>query len=218
VTHTLILASTSPRRHALLRSLGLVFDVDAAGLDEAPLPGEAPEALVCRLCRAKAQVVAGRHPGATVLAADTVVALEGALLGKPADRPEAAAMLRALRGRTHQVSTAVCVAADGSLRSKLSVSDVTMRSYSDAEIEAYVDTGDPLDKAGAYAIQHPRFSPAARWAGCYPAIMGLPLGLAADLLAQSGIAVPAHVVEVCQQLSRSTCCARGERLAIEQDC
>jgi septum formation protein len=205
---TLILASNSPRRHVLLRSLGLDFAIDAAAVDETPMTGEAPDGLVCRLCRAKAGAVAARHPGATILAADTLVGLEGALLGKPAGEAEAVAMLRALRGRTHQVYTAVCVAAGGDLRPGLSVSHVTMRSYSDGEIFAYVDTGDPLDKAGSYAIQHPRFSPVARWEGCYAGIMGLPLRLVADLMLEVGIAVPADVAAVCERMSDSSCCAR----------
>jgi septum formation protein len=218
MSRTLILASNSPRRHALLGSLGLDFAADAADVDEAPLSGEAPDALVCRLCRAKARVVAGRHPGAIVLAADTLVALEGALLGKPADEAEAAGMLRALRGRTHQVYTAVCVAQEDSLRSRLSVSHVTMRPYTDQEIAFYVATGNPLDKAGAYAIQHPLFSPVARWEGCYAAIMGLPLKLAAGLLAESGIAVSEDVPAVCERLSGARCCARAGQPRISQDC
>lgn len=204
----LILASGSPRRRALLAALGLTFAVDSADVDETPLPGESPGALVCRLCRAKAEAVALRHPGAVVLAADTVVALQGTLLGKPADSEEAAAILRALRNRTHQVHTAVCVARDGELTARLCVCDVTMRAYSDAEIAAYVATGDPLDKAGAYAIQHPAFSPVARWEGCYAGIMGLPLRLAADLLRAAGVAVPADVAAACEALSGQRCCAR----------
>jgi nucleoside triphosphate pyrophosphatase len=207
MSDTLILASNSPRRHALLAYLGLDFALDSADVDETPIPGEAPDAMVCRLCRTKARAVAERHPGADILAADTVVALDGALLGKPADAAEAIAILRSLRGRTHQVYTAVCIATDGDLRSRLSVSHVTMRPYSDDEILAYVDTGDPLDKAGAYAIQHPRFSPVARWEGCYPSIM--PLGDAAGLLAEVGITVSADVAAVCEQLSSLNCCARG---------
>jgi len=209
MSDTLILASNSPRRHALLASLGLDFAVDSADVDETPIPGEAPDTMVSRLCRTKALAVAGRHPGATILAADTVVALDGALLGKPADTAEAIGMLRALRGRTHQVYTAVCIATDGYLRSRLSISHVTMRPYSDDEIAAYVDTGDPLDKAGAYAIQHLRFSPVARWEGCYPGIMGLPLRLTADLLAEAGITIEADIVTGCERTSGANCCARG---------
>jgi septum formation protein len=187
--------------------LGLAFTVDAADVDETPLPGEAPDALVCRLGRAKAQAVAVRRPGAVVLAADTLVTLDGRLLGKPADPAEATAMLADLRGRTHQVYTAVCVARDGELCARLAISDVTMRPYTDAEIAAYVASGDPLDKAGAYAIQHPRFSPVAGWTGCYTSIMGLPLRLVTEMLAQVGVKTPGTVAEVCGGLNGGTCCA-----------
>ena len=178
-------------------------------MDETPLPGERPDALACRLCRAKAAAVAVRHPGATILAADTMVALDDMLLGKPADEFEATGMLRLLRGRTHQVYTAVCVAHDGSLAVRLSVSDVTMRPYSDAEITAYAATGDPLDKAGAYAIQHPLFAPVAAWTGCYAGIMGLPLRTVAEMLAAAGLATPADMPQVCENLSGGSCCARA---------
>ncbi len=203
----LILASQSPRRRQLLAGLGLTFTVDAADVDETPLPGEAPDALVCRLCRAKAQAVAVRYPAAVVLAADTLVALDGALLGKPVDAAEAVAMLRALRGRAHQVYTAVCVATNGALTARLSTSDVTMRPYSDAEIAAYVATGDPLDKAGAYAIQYPAFSPVASWDGCYAGIMGLPLRLVRALLAEVGVSAPGEPSTVCGGLNGGRCCA-----------
>ncbi len=195
----LILASQSPRRRALLTALGLTFTVDAADVDETPQPDEAPGDVVIRLSRAKALAVAARHPHAVVLAADTVVVLDGALLGKPVNPDEAWVMLRALRGRTHQVYTAVTVTNDGSSRSQLSVSDVTMRLYSDAEITDYIASGDPLDKAGAYAIQHPLFAPVAGWTGCYTDIMGLPLGVAADLLREAGVHVPGDVAATAHQ-------------------
>ena len=202
----LLLASQSPRRRALLAALGVSFNIDAADVDETALPGELPDALACRLCRSKAAAVAARHPGATVLAADTMVALDDMLLGKPAGALDAAAMLRLLRGRTHQVYTAVCVASDGSQASQLSISDVTMRPYSDAEIAAYVATGDPLDKAGAYAIQHPVFAPVAAWAGCYAGIMGLPLRMVAEMLADAGVVAPVNLPEICANLSGGSCC------------
>lgn len=204
----LILASQSPRRSQLLASLGLVFSVDAADVDETPLQAEGPDALVCRLCQAKAAAVAARHPEAVVVAADTLVVLDNVLLGKPADSVEAVAMLAQLRSRTHQVYTAVCVARDGTLDPRLSVSDVTMRAYTDAEIERYVATGDPLDKAGAYAIQHPLFSPVAAWTGCFAGIMGLPLRLTRVMLRDAGIDVPGDVVESCELLHGGRCCAR----------
>ena len=214
----LILASQSPRRRALLAALGLTFTVDAADVDETPRPNEAPADLVGRLGLMKARAVAARHPGAVVLAADTVVVLDAAVLGKPVDPDEAWAMLRALRGRTHQVYTAVIVSTDGAAGAQrlttrfaescvLSCSDVTMRPYSDAEIAGYVASGDPLDKAGAYAIQHPLFAPVAGWAGCYTGIMGLPLRIAADLLREAGIYAPADIAATCAGIG-GRCCAR----------
>lgn len=198
----------------MLAALGLTFIVEAADVDETPLPGERPDALVCRLCRVKAQAVAARHPTAMILAADTVVALDAAVLGKPADPPEAVTMLRALRGRTHQVYTAVCVATDDTLTTRLSTSDVTMRSYSEAEIAAYVATGDPLDKAGAYAIQHPSFAPVAAWDGCYAGIMGLPLRLVSEMLAAVGVPIPGDVSAVCGGLNGGRCCTPAGRAEI----
>jgi septum formation protein len=213
----LILASGSPRRQAFLVGLGLDFQVETADVDEAARPGELPAELVLRLSRAKAQAVALRHAGgATILAADTVVVLDGRILGKPADAGAAARMLHALAGRMHQVFTAVSLAWPGSalltmqFASRLCESRVWMRSYGDAEVAAYVATGDPLDKAGAYAIQHPVFAPVARWEGCYASIMGLPLGLAAQLLQSAGIFVPADVSLVCEGASgTANCCQRG---------
>lgn len=206
----LILASQSPRRRALLAGLGVPFDADAADVDETPLPGERPDALACRLCHAKAAAVATRHPGATILAADTMVALDDMLLGKPADEFEAAAMLRLLRGRTHQVYTAVCMVHDGSLAARLSVSEVIMRPYSDAEIATYIATGDPLDKAGAYAIQHPLFAPVAAWTGCYAAIMGLPLRLVGEMLKELGLSASIPITTACGRLNVGKCCARND--------
>lgn len=212
----LILASQSPRRRALLAALGLTFAVDAADVDETPLAGESPDRLVCRLCRAKAQAVAGRHPRAVVLAADTVVTLDGQTLGKPADAAEATEMLRRLRGRTHTVFTAVAVARDGAVQTRLTASQVTMRFYSDAEIATYVAGGDPFDKAGAYAIQDPTFAPVAAWRGCYTSIMGLPLAAAAELLAQAGVHAPTDVAAICRGLEPTgACCVAAGRVTSE---
>jgi septum formation protein len=207
---SVVLASQSPRRRALLAALGVAFVVDAADVDESARPGELPPDLVMRLSREKALSVAARHPGATVLAADTIVVLDGAILGKPAGADEAQRMLQALRSQTHQVLTAVSVARDDTLVARCSECDVTMRPYDDREIEAYVATGDPLDKAGAYAIQHPAFAPVASWTGCYTSIMGLPLGVAADLLACMGEAVPQDVAGLCESLG-GRCCLRPDR-------
>ncbi len=202
----LVLASGSPRRRELLAALGLDFTVDVADVDETPQPGELPEALVCRLCRAKAAAVAERHPGKVVLAADTLVALDGVLLGKPADALEAVAMLSSLRDRVHIVYTAVCVIHGAEIGTRLSTTGVTMRDYTDAEIERYVETGDPLDKAGAYGIQDLRFAPVAAWKGCFSAVMGLPLGLAAELLAAARIEAGTDVAQTCRRMTGDRCC------------
>ncbi len=208
LAQSFVLASRSPRRMQLLSALGLDFTVDAADVDENPLPGEPPEELVCRLCRAKAAAVAERRPGEVVLAADTLVVLDGALLGKPADALEAVAMLTALRDRVHVVYTAVCVLNGSGAETRVSATDVKMRAYTDAEIEAYVETGDPLDKAGAYGIQDPQFAPVAAWDGCYSAVMGLPLGLASEMLGGVGIGPGQDVVHACEAMTGDRCCLR----------
>ncbi|HWP29215.1 MAG TPA: Maf family protein [Chloroflexota bacterium] len=186
----LVLASASPRREQLLRQLGVRFTVLAPEVDETPRPGEAPEMLAQRLARAKAAAVAARCPGALVLAADTVVALDGWLLGKPADAAEATAMLRALRAAPHDVYTGVCVREpDGSEHVAVERTRVWMRAYSDAEIARSVASGELFDKAGAYAIQDPVLQPVARLVGCYTNVVGLPLCQAARLLAAAGVPV-----------------------------
>jgi septum formation protein len=218
----LILASKSPRRRALLAALGLTFTIDAAEVDETPLPGEAPCDMVVRLSRLKALTVAARRLGETsaepgsrptrsgvILASDTIVVLDDRLLGKPSDAAEAGMMLRTLRGRAHTVYTALALAQGGEVHTRLTASQVFMRDYSDAEISAYIATGDPLDKAGAYAIQHPSFSPVADWQGCYTGIMGLPLGVVAELLASAGIGAPVDVAATCAGLA-GRCCLQGK--------
>lgn len=151
----MILASQSPRRIELMREAGYDIRVIPADIDETPLPDETPLALVERLARAKAQAVAALPGNAdeTVLAADTIVALDGVLLGKPADEAEAKRMLRRLSGRTHQVATGVCIAHGAERRSFVDVTDVTFFELTDAQIDTYVASGEPRDKAGAYGIQ-----------------------------------------------------------------
>lgn len=186
----LILASASPRRRALLAELGLPFEVHSAHVEETPLPGETPEALAHRLSREKALAVAAQvEPGPIIIAADTTVALGDRLLGKPANADEAVAMLRSLRGRTHRVLTAVTLfdTARHLLITDLAVTHVTMRDYADEEITAYVASGDPLDKAGAYAIQHTGFHPVASIEGPYTNVVGLPLEYVAAGLRRLGV-------------------------------
>ena len=131
--------------------------------------------VVVRLARAKAEVVAAAHPDALVVGCDTVVALGGEVLCKPADGEAARAMLLHLRGRDHAVYTWVAVVGGGRRAVQVARTTVRMREYTDEEIDAYVASGDPLDKAGAYAIQHPGFHPVATWEGCYANVVGLPL-------------------------------------------
>lgn len=202
---SLILASASPRRRHLLACLGLDFRCERADIDETPRPGEWPVAHARRLALTKAGVVAARQPQAIALAADTIVVLDGQILGKPVDADEARQMLRALRNRAHEVISAVAVAASGRTDAVEHIGRVWMRAYTDAEIEAYIATGDPLDKAGAYAIQHPDFRPVARFEGCFAAIMGLPLALVADLLSLYGLYPDPNWPAACHALTGHCC-------------
>lgn len=208
----LILASASPRRQAFLDELGLTFEVMAADVDETPRPGEAPAALAARLAGEKARAMARRlppgAPPALVIAADTVVALGDTLLGKPADDAEATEMLRALRGRDHDVISAVSVlhTGTGAQHTRENGTLVTMRDYSDAEIAAYVASGDPHDKAGAYAIQHAGFHPATAVRGCVASVTGLPLADLCDILQEFGIVVTRELPPICNARTPFGCC------------
>jgi MAF protein len=161
----------------LLRLLGLPFEVTAAHVSETPRAGETPAELVSRLSRAKAYSAQLLHRHDTlVIGCDTVVALNGDILGKPRGAGEAGAMLHRLRGRSHYVYSAITLLdSAGRITTELAETRLRMRAYSDAEIRAYVASGDPLDKAGAYAIQHAGFHPVAEIEGCYASVMGLPL-------------------------------------------
>ena len=180
----LVLASGSPRRRELLTTLGLSFIVDAADIDETELAGEDPPSYVVRLARTKAEHVAARHQrGTIVIGADTTVELDGTILGKPSDSAHAGSMLAALSGRTHRVHTGTAVVVAGSSRDawvKHSTTDVEFRLLDQAAIERYVATGEPMDKAGAYAIQGLGGALVARVSGNVQNVVGLPL---ADLLA-----------------------------------
>lgn len=170
----LILASGSARRPELLASLGLEFDILPAGVDESSEERD-PERLARELALRKAVAVRASAPDAAVIGADTLVTLDGRFFGKPADAAEAAATLRALRGRTHRVVSGVAVIAPGGGDAAAVVTHVTMRPYTDDEIDRYVATGSPLDKSGAYAIQDPVFAPVASFEGCMCSVIGLPL-------------------------------------------
>jgi septum formation protein len=186
---TLILASASPRRRDLLGQLGLTFAVEAAELDETPLPAEPADMYVQRLAREKACSIAGRHLRAWVLAADTTVVLEGEILGKPRDEAEARAMLARLSGHTHEVLTAVAL--DGVCRDELLASTrVTFRTLSAQEISWYVETGEPLDKAGAYALQGRAGAFVRSLEGSPTNVIGLPLPETVELLERAGLTLP----------------------------
>jgi MAF protein len=196
----LVLASASPRRRQLLSMAGWQFSVAAADVDESQLPqGESPSDYVLRLAETKARATKA-DADQIVLAADTTVVDGMEILGKPKDSAEATAMLRRLRGHTHQVYTGIALLrmSDEFLLKDLCVTDVPMRNYSDEEISAYVATGDPLDKAGAYAIQHPQFQPVANLEGCYASVMGLPMCHAILLMRKMDIQPNADVFAGCE--------------------
>ncbi len=204
---SVVLASQSPRRQELLAALGVPFAVAISAVDETAWPDEAPADLALRLARSKARSVAARFPEQIVLGADTIVVLDGVVLGKPADAAEATAMLRRLRGQPHLVMSAVCALrqGDGAEVTALNISRVWMRNYSDEEIAAYVASGDPLDKAGAYAIQSATFAPVARVEGCFSSVMGFPLADVAQVLAALGAPPVGNVVAACRPHAGRCC-------------
>ena len=201
----LLLASQSPRRRELLSLLGVPFTVTEPRVREIPRGDETPGELVTRLSRAKAEATdPDRFGHALVIACDTIVTLRdgsdpGEVLGKPRNEADAHAMLRRLRGRPHVVYSAATVSdTGGETMTELVRTELRMRSYEDDEIAAYVASSDPLDKAGAYAIQHQGFRPVARIEGCYANVMGLPLCHVARELRSRGIDIRADVPAACQ--------------------
>jgi len=243
VNAAILLASASPRRRELIKLLGLPVETTSADIDEVPLPNERAVEMALRLSAEKARTVSSliSHPSFLILlASDTVVSLDGEPLGKPRDAAEARSMLRRLRGRTHQVYTAITlldmrpasahraedgtdqgehaagpgkapgISEDGGLSTPqmmtdLAGSDVPMRNYSDEEIEAYIASGDPFDKAGAYAIQHNGFHPVEDLSQCFANVMGLPLCHAVRSLRRLGVEVTNDVPALCQTHIRYEC-------------
>jgi nucleoside triphosphate pyrophosphatase len=193
----IVLASASPRRQELLRNAGIPFRVQPADINETPLAGESPRHCAERLAREKALAVSQSRPQDYVLGADTIVVVDDAILGKPRDPDDAARMLRLLSGRMHAVITGVCLVGkkvasstarteDPGWRTASQTTLVTMRALSDDEIRGYVSSGEPMDKAGAYAIQ----GIASRWIprieGDYSNVVGLPVALVYAMLRESG--------------------------------
>ena len=182
----LVLASASPRRRELLEAMGLTFEVQPADVPEDPLPGETPVEMVERLSRDKALKVAATLDAGFVVGGDSTVVHLGESLGKPVDDEEARAMLRRLSGTTHHVSTGLTVvnAATGQAKTVSMTSQITLRNFTDDEIEASIASGVPRDKAGAYAVQDTELRPASAWEGCYHNIIGLPTCLLLQLLGE----------------------------------
>jgi len=215
-----LLASNSPRRRQLISLGGWMFTVMVSNADESQRASESPAEYVLRLAEAKARAVAEQaHPEHIVIGSDTSVVDGSDILGKPADVVEAEQMLKRLRGHTHQVYTGIAAlrVRDGKLITDLCVTDVPMRNYSDEEIEAYIQTGDPLDKAGAYAIQHSRFQPVEKLSGCFASVMGLPLCHLVRTLRQLDLPPAADVPTNCQthldyQCPVSRAILRGENV------
>jgi septum formation protein len=180
-----ILASQSPRRQQLLSLIGITHEVKPADIDERYLPGEKPRAHAERLAREKAAAITDAD--AVVIAADTIVVVDGAVLGKPRDEREAAQMLGRLSGRTHTVMTAVAVSWNGRVESDVEEVDVTFHPLTDDDIAAYIATREPMDKAGAYGIQGYGATIVSRVDGDYFAVMGLPLQRLVRLLERCGV-------------------------------
>ncbi len=209
-THRLILASASPRRRELLALGGWSFEVAPTHADETPLPDERPAELVQRLSRVKAQQAAKNVLGeALVIGADTLVALDDEVIGKPADAAEAIAILERLRGREHDVLTGLTIlnTRTGHCHTDLARSRVPMRNYTEADALAYVATGDPFDKAGAYAIQHTGFEPvdSSAFHDCFANVMGLPLCHLLRRLRTLGVEPATDLPHACQHFIPYQC-------------
>ena len=170
-----ILASKSPRRRELLSMLGLEFEIKTAEIDETMDPALVPAEAVAQVCQRKAQAIGQQNPGRLIVAADTIVVVEGRILGKPRSEAQAREMLQLLSGRDHTVMTGFCLWRDGALECHVEQTHLHFRSLSDAEIDAYIATGSPMDKAGAYGIQDQAGCFVEALDGDYYNVMGLPL-------------------------------------------
>jgi septum formation protein len=192
-----VLASASPRRHELLGMIGIAHEVDPADIDESVRAGESDTDYALRLATEKGVAVAARHPDALVIAADTIVVVDGRIFGKPVDGADACRMLRVLSGRTHVVHTAVAVVRDAGRRveSEVESTRVTFRELDDSEVAAYVATGEPMDKAGAYGIQGYGATIVERVEGDYFTVMGLALRQLVSLLERAGVPYRFHALE-----------------------
>ena len=204
----ILLASNSPRRKELIALGNWTFTVSVSDVDESERAGEPPADYVLRLAESKARVAAkSAQADQIIAAADTTVVDTNKILGKPRDKADAVQILKRLRGHKHQVYTGLAVLkmSDGRLIKELCVTDVPMRNYSNEEIDAYVQTGDPLDKAGAYAIQHPQFQPVENLSGCYASVMGLPMCHLVRALQKLDVTPNSNVPANCQNYLHYQC-------------
>lgn len=183
----IILASRSPRRQELLRMLGLSFQIETADVDETMDKSHSPADEVARLSAKKAEAIAKKHPTDCVIAADTIVVLDGIILGKPHDAADASRMLHLLSGRTHEVLTGLCVRQGARTEQRVVSSKVRFRKLFDAEIDAYIQNGEPMDKAGSYGIQGLGAVFVEDLQGDFFSVMGLPVGALCALLRSFGI-------------------------------
>ena len=204
---SLVLASGSPRRRRLLSLMGLSFETTAPDVDESARAGEEPEELARRLSLLKARTGADGRAGAVIIAADTLVVHNGKVLGKPVDASEAEEMLLELGGGEHTVLSGVALFNAECDRRVVRVVEtlVHMREYTEAEIRRYVASGEPMDKAGAYAIQDPDFSPVASIEGCYTNVVGLPLCQLYRMLSSWGVKAPIRPLTCCSMSLETGC-------------
>lgn len=211
-----VLASASPRRRQLFALGNWNFEVIVSDVDETPLENESPPEYVSRLAKAKALAIKSKvKHEALIIGSDTTVVDGQEILGKPVDEKDAERMLNQLRGKNHQVLTAIAIyrVRDEKLVTDLCVTDVPMRNYSDAEVTAYIKTGDPMDKAGAYAIQHAEFQPVEKMQGCYAGVMGLPMCHIVRVLQKFNVSANADVPAKCQSLLNYDCKVSAEILS-----
>ena len=183
----LILASSSPRRRQWLEALRIPFEVEVPDVDETPLPDEEPDAMVLRLALAKADAVSRRHPGRWVIAADTTVAVDHHVLNKPADAADAVRMLQLIQGRRHEVHTGLCLRRDAAVHGFVDTAEVHLRPVSEEEAAWYVTTGEPMDKAGAYAVQGIAALFIDRIEGSFATVMGFPVERFGELARKLGL-------------------------------
>jgi len=215
-----ILASKSPRRKILLRNLIDSFFVVNSEVEEQEIPGENPPELVKRLAKEKAlqgaaSLSSNSLPNALVIGADTIVVDGEDVLGKPLDQADAARILEQLKGKTHQVLSGIALydLSSGEIQTRLVCTEVKMREYTEEEIQEYIASGDPLDKAGAYGIQDRDFNPAPQFYGCFANVMGLPLCHLALLMKEMGLDTNHRVAEGCQESIEYQCPVYNDILA-----